>query len=199
MPDSEGGEVMKKIFAIEADWEGSAHKQSSILPMLQCINGIYPMVKYIFRTANTKEELKYCLTKFKQISKKNGDYCALIFSGHGSPGNIKFGKEFITIEQLTELVDKVGTRLFDGHLVHFDACSVMKNSDKELKEFIHITGASLVTGFNKDIDFIESLALEMIFIDYLRGNKPLSAYNKAKKNHAELCKRTGFIAMRKNK
>lgn len=73
-------EIMKRIFTIESDWEGSAKKQGSILPMLQCINVIYPSVKYIFRTANTKEELRYCLTKFKQMSRKNGDYCAFFLS-----------------------------------------------------------------------------------------------------------------------
>lgn len=92
----------------------------------------------------------------------------------------------------------MGDRLFEGHLVHFDACSVMKNSDNEIKEFINSTGASLVTGFDCDVDFIESLALEMIFIDYLSDCKqPYTAYKKIIKNHSELCKRTGFIAVRK--
>lgn len=189
---------MKLIFTVESDWEGSAKKQSSILPMLQCINGIYPSVKYIFRTANTKEELRYCLTKFKQISKKNGDYCALFFSGHGSPGKIHLGKVTLTLKDLAKVANDVKEGLFDGHLVHFDACSVVRDSDSELKEFINSTGASLVTGFGCDVDFIESLALEMIFVDYLRYYKqPYSAYNKITKNHPELCKRTGFIAVRK--
>ena len=70
--------------------------------------------------------------------------------------------------------------------------------DNELKEFINSTGASLVAGFDCDVDFIESLALEMIFIDYLSDCKqPYTAYKKITKNHTELCKRTGFIAMQK--
>jgi len=189
---------MKLIFAIESDWEGSAKKRSSILPMLQCINGIYPSVKYIFRTANTKEELKYCLTKFKQISKTNGDFCALFYSGHGSPGKIHLSKGILTLKDLAKVANEVEEGLFDGHLVHFDACSVVKNSDSEIKEFINSTGASLVTGFDCDVDFIESLALEMIFIDYLGDTKqPYSAYNKIIKENSELCARTGFIAVRK--
>jgi hypothetical protein len=166
--------------------------------MLQCINGIYPSVRYIFRTANTKEELRYCLTKFKQISNKNGDYCALFFSGHGSPGKIHFSKDTLSLRDLANVANDVEERLFDGHLVHFDACSVVRNSDSELKEFINSTGALLVTGFGCDVDFIESLALEMIFIDYLSDYKqPNSAYNKVIKNHSELCKRTEFVAVRK--
>ena len=120
----------------------------------------------------------------------------MFFSGHGSPGKINFGKQSMMLQKLAIVANEVGPRLFDGHLVHFDACSVMKNSNKELKKFINSTGASLVTGFESDVDFIESLALDMIFIDYLRLNKALSAYNKIKKNHSELCKRTGLIAIR---
>ena len=48
------------------------------------------------------------------------------------------------------------------------------------------------------MDFIESFALEMIYIDYLNdSNTPYKAYKNVLKNHSELSKRTGFIAIRK--
>lgn len=189
---------MKLIFSIESDWENSAKKQSSILPMLQCINGIYPNIKYIFRTANTKEEFLYCLKKFKQISKSNGDFCSLFLSGHGEPGQMYFGKEVLTLSDLADLSAEVGPRLFDGHLVHFDACSVLKDSEKDAKRFINSTGAALATGFTTDVDFIESLALEMLYIDNLtKYKRPVIAYKNIKKLYFELCQRTGFIEIRK--
>ncbi|MBP7279809.1 MAG: hypothetical protein KBA11_10395, partial [Sedimentibacter sp.] len=59
------------------------------------------------------------------------------------------------------------------------------------------TGAKLVSGFCNDVDFIESYALEMIYIDYLSdSNTPYKAYKEVIKNHSELSKRTGFIAIR---
>lgn len=189
---------MKLIFSIESDWENSAKKQSSILPMLQCINGIYPNVKYIFRTANTKEELLYCLKKFKQISKTNGDFCSLFLSGHGEPGQMHFGKDVLTLSDLADLSAEVGPRLFDGHLVHFDACSVLKDSEKDAERFINSTGAALATGFTTDVDFIESLALEMLYIYYLKEyKKPISAYKKINTLYSALCKQTGFTAIKK--
>jgi len=189
---------MKLIFVIESDWESSAKKQSSILPMLQCINGVYPSVKYIFRTANTKDELRYCLGKFKQVSRTNDDFCALFFSGHGSSGQVFLGREALSLKELAEVANEVGEKLFESHLVHFDACSVIKNLEQDVNEFIKLTGAALVTGFGCDVDFIESFALEMIFIDYLSDYKqPYRAYNKIIKNHSELCTRSEFMAVRK--
>lgn len=103
----------------------------------------------------------------------------------------------MTLIDLANEANKIEERLFDGHLVHFDACSLIKDSDSQIREFINLTGTSLVTGFSYDVDFIESLALEMIFIDYLGDyRQPYSAYKKIVKNHSELCKRTGFIAVR---
>jgi hypothetical protein len=188
---------MKLIFSIESDWEGSAKKQSSILPMLQCISGIYPSIKHIFRTANTKDELSYCLGKFKQVSRTNGDFCAVFFSGHGSPGQVFLGQKPLTLQELAEVASEVEEKLFDGCLVHFDACSVVKDSEETVKDFMKSTGAALVTGFACDMDFIESFALEMIFIDYLSEYKqPYRAFNKLIKNHSELCKRTELMPFR---
>ncbi len=185
---------MKLVFCIEADWEGSAKKQSSILPMLQCISGIYPTkVKYIFRTANTVAEFKYCLKKFKQISKTNGDFCALFICGHGEPGIIHLGNDSLSIEQLTEISKEIGENLYSGHLIHFDSCSVIKGTKKRIKKFMKLTGASCVTGFEDDVDFIDSLALEMIFIDCLSDNKNVSkAVKEFSEEHSSICKRLKF-------
>lgn len=189
---------MKLIFSIESDWEGSFKKQSSILPMLQCINGVYPSVKYIFRTANTEDELKYCLKKFKQVSKANNDFCAIFFSGHGSPGQIFFGGNPVSLQELATLANEVGEKLFTNHLVHFDACSLVKDSEQEIQDFIKLTGAKYVSGFCTDVDFIESYAFEMIFIDYLSEYKqPHYAINKIMKNHSEFCKLTDFRTFHK--
>lgn len=185
---------MKLVFCIEADWERSAKKKSSILPMLQCINGVYPTkVKYIYRTANTVAEFKYCLKKFKQISKVNGNFCALFICGHGEPGIMHFGDDSLSLEQLSEISKEIGENLYSGHLIHFDSCSVVKGTKRRIKKFMKLTGASCVTGFDDDVDFIESLAFEMIFIDYLSNyNNINDAVKEFSKEHSSICKRLKF-------
>ncbi|WP_425800824.1 DUF6642 family protein [Desulfitobacterium sp. Sab5] len=185
---------MKLVFCVESDWEGSARKQSSILPMLECINGVYPDLKYIFRTANTKEELKYCLGKFKQVNSADKDFCVFIFSGHGTPGKIRFGKKGISLSELGLIVQEVDDELFKKHVVHFDSCSVSKNS-AEVQDFLRQTRADLVTGFSSEVDFIESLAFEMIYLDYLRDDKPKNVekrLQRLQKDHKGFCDRLKF-------
>lgn len=55
------------------------------------------------------------------------------------------------------------------------------------------TGASCVTGFEDDVYFIESPALEMIFIDCLSDNKNVSkAVKEFSEEHSSICKRLKF-------
>lgn len=77
---------MKKLFCIESDWDRQPQREKSILPLLQCIKGVYPEFDYIYRTANTKEEQIYCLKKFKSIRKQNNDFYTMVFCGHGRTG-----------------------------------------------------------------------------------------------------------------
>lgn len=77
---------MKKLFCIESDWDRQPQREKSILPLLQCIKGVYPEFDYIYRTANTKEEEIYCLKKFKSIRKQNNDFYTMVFCGHGRTG-----------------------------------------------------------------------------------------------------------------
>lgn len=122
----------------------------------------------------------------------------MFISGHGEPGQMHFGKDLLTLSDLADLSAEVGPRLFDDHLVHFDSCSVLKDAEEEAKRFINSTGATLKTGFTTDVDFIESLALEMLYIDFLNTYKrPIYAYKKILENYSELCHRTGFMVVRK--
>jgi hypothetical protein len=168
---------MKKIFCIESDWENTPEKKASILPLLECIKGIYPAFDYIYRTANTKEELIYCLHKFKSLRKIKDDFHAIVFCGHGGTGKINLGngKNFteITLKELAEICQEIDNNLFLNHLVHFDSCSTIKTSKKKLQEFKESTGAAAVTGFSKDVEFIDSYALEMILFESLLNEKSI--------------------------
>lgn len=162
--------------------------------MLQCIKGIYPTkVKYIFRTANTVAEFKYCLKKLKQINKANDDFCVLFLCGHGEPGKIHFGEDSLSLEQLAEASMQIKENLFSGHLIQFDSCSVVKGTENRIKKFMKLTGASYVTGFRDDVDFIESLAFEMIFIDFLSNHKNIEeAIKDFSAVHSSLCEKLKF-------
>jgi hypothetical protein len=179
---------MKKLFCIESDWDSQPQREKSMLPLLECIRGVYPEFEYIYRTANTKEELEYCLKKFKSIRRQSNDFYTIVFCGHGRTGKFALGDEKngseLTLKALAEICQSVGKKLFLNQHVHFDSCSILKTSESNLNLFTEMTGAEAVTGFSKKVDFIDSYALEMVLFEtLLNSNNVMKALKKFEKKH----------------
>ncbi|MEI7677542.1 MAG: DUF6642 family protein [Bacteroidales bacterium] len=189
---------MKKIFCIESDWEDKSKKEKSILPLLECIKGVYPDFDFIYRTANTKEEYIYCLSRFKKLITPKNDFHLVLFCGHGRSGKISIGnskesKEY-SIKEIGEMCQEVAPQLLKNHMVHFDSCRILSTSESRLNEFMEMTGAIAVSGFSKNVDFIESYALEMILFETLLNERDSKkALNKFFKKHENgLCSMNKF-------
>lgn len=189
---------MKKLFCIESDWDIQPESKKSMLPLLECIRGVYPEFEYIYRTANTKEELIYCLKKFKSIRKLKNDFYTIVFCGHGKTGKFKLGDDKngreLTLKELADICQTVSDKLFLNQHVHFDSCSILKTSDSKLNPFRETTGAEAVTGFSKKVGFIDSYALEMVLFEaLLSSNNITSALKKFYKKHETgLCEINDF-------
>lgn len=190
---------MKSIFCIEADWEGTRPKRISIAPMLECMSGIYPDLKCFFRTANTLEELTYCLNKFNDIKYDNGGgFYVVLFAAHGQPGMLRFGDDWVSLDDLVRIAIGIDDEIFYGDIVHFDACHVMKVNPKTVREFMVETGAGVVTGFNRKVGMVDSVAFAMILVEALRAKaNPKKAVEYTLKNYADLCNRLKFKALYK--
>lgn len=189
---------MKKLFCIESDWDSQPQREKSILPLLECIKGVYPEFEYIYRTANTKEELIYCLKKFKSIRKLTNDFYTIVFCGHGRTGIFTLGDGIngiqLTLKKLGEICQSVNKNLFLHQHVHFDSCSILKTPDSNLDLFTEMTGAEAVTGFSRNVDFIDSYALEMVLFETLLNSnnikKGLQKFDK--KHQTGLCEINKF-------
>lgn len=193
---------MKNIFCIEADWEATRPKRISIAPMLECMSGIYPDLKCFFKTANTLEELTYCLNKLNEIKYSNrgsGPY-VVIFAAHGQPGMLKFGREWVNLDDIVRIAIGIDDELFYDDVVHFAACHMMKANPKTVREFMVETGAGVVTGFNGRVGMVDSVAFAMILVETLRAKgNPKKAVDYALKNYTDLCNRLKFKALYKKR
>ncbi len=190
----------KKFFVIESDWFSSEKDQHSILPLLECIKGVEQDFDYYFRTANTKEELIYCLHKFKSLRfSKDEPFNVLVICGHGSKGiiNIGTGTNLITeltLNNLSDICSEVAENLLEDVLIHFDSCYVLQASNTLLTRFAEKTGATAISGFTKEADFINSYALELIlFRDLMYSNNAKKTLLNFKDKHSTgLGKINGF-------
>ena len=182
----------KHIFCIEGYWEHDRKKKTSVEKALEFLE-LNSNFKKTCLHSSTREELKEHIKEFKL--KRSDEYSILYFAFHGSSNSLHIGKR-----QKINLQDSAKENLADiingaaaGKIIHFGSCSTLAMDRKEITKFRKDTGAVAISGYNKDIPFIESTFLDMLFFDLCQEFKAPSAIdNHMKKNYRGLINRTGF-------
>ncbi|TAK79531.1 MAG: hypothetical protein EPO16_01860 [Dehalococcoidia bacterium] len=112
------------------------------------------------------------------------------FAFHGSPGTIRIGRKHIDLEHLGRLLEKRA----QGKTLYFGSCSTVQVSDAELDQFKRTTGARVIAGFTKDVDWLESAAFDLLalraFTHFARID---GARNWLRRNYPDLVSRNRFV------
>jgi hypothetical protein len=176
----------KNVFCLEGDWQKDMRDNSSIraaLTFLQQNNDI----KYIYKQCGTRENLEYYLSLWKL--KKYAAYSIAYFAFHGKPECIQVGKEFVTLDELADMMQ-------DGcqnKIIHFGSCKTLDTDEKTIKKFLEHTGALCVCGFETEINFVESSAFDMILIEMFQQYKDIRMLDKnIRKNYRSFVRRLQF-------
>ena len=70
-------------------------------------------------------------------------------------------------------------RQLNGIIVHFGSCSTLNTTEKNITDFINRTGCALISGYKKDVPYIDSSAFELLYFNVLNTYK---TYTSIKKN-----------------
>jgi hypothetical protein len=180
---SRGGNV----FCLESFWhkrlDGDRLSVRPLLELLHTSRG----TKYIHLTCNTVEELTFNLRQHRRYR----SYGVLYLAFHGSRGRLLLadGSE-LPVEQLTEMA----SGRLEGCLVHFGSCWTALDDD-QLYNFLTQTGAALVTGYTKAVDWIDSASMDLLILDWAKEYaNAKSLIDKIADTYAGLMKETGFTA-----
>ncbi|MEW6467781.1 MAG: DUF6642 family protein [Bacteroidota bacterium] len=179
-------EYQKNVFCLEGDWAADLSDRSSIKAALNFMSHNFG-VQYIYKQCGTKDNLQYYLDRWK--NKKYKSYSICYFAFHGQPGKLEVGKDLVTMEELAKMLGGA----CKNKIIHFGTCKVLYTEKKRIDEFLRETGALCVSGFQADVDFLESSLFDMILIDmyqqYLNMGKVEAAI---KKNYRSLAHRLKF-------
>lgn len=184
-----GGRVSKairngNIFCLESLWSDSTdHPRQSVLPLLDTLQRAYD-IRLTHLNCNTKDEFFYNLGLSK------GNYGIIYISTHGESTKIKLHSGDIDLEELSI---RMG-RKFKNCGIHFASCSTLKTDKKNLEDFVQKTGVSFVSGYKKDVYWIPSAAVDLVYLDYLIDDiaHPEKAVLKMKKMLNPSNKELGF-------
>ena len=157
----------KGIFCLEAcAWFGGLKDRTSVEPVLRLLETAKDYrVPYLHHDVGTRHEFDFYLEKWKQPRFAN--YPILYLGFHGTPRSIEVGEGEDKAIELTDLAERLETSCA-GRIVHFGACSTLAAPDELLDKFLDRTGALAVSGYGRDVYWLESAAFEVLLLGYLQ-------------------------------
>lgn len=112
----------------------------------------------------TEHEFEYRLKKW--ALREFSDYPILYLGFHGDAGVISLDDEFeVTLEYLGNVLES----RCKHRVVHFGSCLTMAVNEECLNEFRQRTGALAVLGYEKTVDWIDSMAFEILLLGRLQS------------------------------
>lgn len=152
----------KGIFCLEGDWWNDLNQSGSVKPMLDLISaGAQFAVPSVHRDVATRDELGFYLRKWVQGRYKK--YPLLFLAFHGSEGalHLSDGRRAESRVELDHLGELLEGRCA-GRVIHFDGCSTVVGDVRHLKRFLTRTRALAVTGFTKDVPWLDAAAFDIL-------------------------------------
>ncbi|MEV4711544.1 hypothetical protein [Micromonospora sp. NPDC049374] len=149
------------VFCVEGLWHDNLTDRGSVLPTLELLERL-GVLRFIHRDTATPQELRYFLDRW--LSRKYAAYEVGFFALHGSPSEVHLSDSYSV--SLTEVASWMSGRCL-GKRLYFGSCSALRASESALREFLEETQASMVCGFTKKIDWIESAAFETVILNRL--------------------------------
>lgn len=177
-------EIQRNIFVLEAEWSKNNQDKKSVSQLLGFLSDVLN-VDYFHRRIATKKELFYHLKK-----SLDDNYEIVYLSFHGWEGRISSEGFEIEIEDLYKYKSKLKDKI-----IHFGSCRTLRLDEDKLQEIKANLEAKYISGYTKDVDWIDSALLEIAYFNYWQYYKKRGAdLNKTlQKNYEVLYNRLGFV------
>jgi hypothetical protein len=151
----------RNIYCLEGNWNKNPRSHQSVKPMLVLLR-TFANIKYVYYKCDTKDEFYKRLQQFTKGTYKN--YSVLYLAFHGKPNRIEVEKQYITLKEIaTALEGKLANKI-----VHFGSCSTLRTSEKNIQNFMTTTNCQFISGYRKDVDYIEACAFELLYFESLQ-------------------------------
>jgi hypothetical protein len=152
------------IFCLEGDWWGDLSQPSTVKSLLELLSNLYPHPPHIYRSIGTRAEFEYSLSKWTQ--RRYAGYPILYIAFHGESNAIFVGDRRSAggVVTLDEIAERLEGRCRNA-IIHFAACSTLKCDKRHLDRFLAKTGAVAVSGYKREVMWVESTAFELLVLN----------------------------------
>ncbi|MBP5368228.1 MAG: hypothetical protein J6Z01_07245 [Bacteroidales bacterium] len=185
---------MNKIFCLETEWDKSIQdlkKKSAAKSLLEFIENTMN-IPYAFRQVATSQDFEYYINHLNYSSYSAYDMVYLCF--HGAKSAIEFANGVNL--NLRTFANK-HENLFLNRNVHFGSCSSLRMKEEEIKAFKRHTNARMITGYTRDVDFMNSFVFELWLLSTIAAHPNYTAKGVMTRAVLEMpshVKKFGFVA-----
>lgn len=110
---------------------------------------------------------------------------------HGEESELDLGAATVTLDAL----DRTLSGDCRGRVLLFATCLALGADDAALKRLVPRTVARAITGYQTEVDCLESAAFEALMLDQLLDDHRTDAFSrKHQTDHGEMTKRLGLVA-----
>lgn len=189
------------IICLDTEWRYNHHRKKDKFNLkceygLEAIKAYHDDFDFIYEKFLTRVDLQHYMQQFngKQMKAK---YQVIYVSCHGEESSISFEGEkkkklkSISLDDLAVLYDG----FFENRIVHFSSCSTMCDIEAA-KRFKRKAHAKRVSGYQTDVDPMDSFILDMAYFNALQYytidtlKKPTSIFQQ---HYASLIDYLGFV------
>jgi hypothetical protein len=157
----------KNIFCIEGSWDYNLKNKRSIKAALEFLE-LNSGIKSIRKDCSTISQFNSLLSTSLQKTYK--EYGIIYLSFHGKPGLLKVEKrKKFSLDMISGFLEGKAK----DKIIHFGSCSTLDLPPRELRAFWHETGALAISGYTKDIDFIDSTILDILYFRICQNYKKI--------------------------
>ncbi|MGW0227899.1 DUF6642 family protein [Actinopolymorpha singaporensis] len=149
------------VFCLEGQWDENLTDTSSVRPALELLERL-GYIQFIHKDVATVPELDHFLERWAR--RAYSDFAVGYFAMHGESSKLRLSNG--NVVPLHHIAQHLEGRC-GGRRLYFGSCSVMNASDASLTDFLKLTGAELICGYTKDVDWLDSAAFDVAFLGHL--------------------------------
>ena len=165
-------------------WSSDLGATESVSGLLRLLEDVYG-VPSVHRDAATWPELSFYLESWLSF-RRNAPVGYFAF--HGTDGGFELAGEHVTLADFGDQLRGACA----GKTLLFTSCSTLSEPDAAMN-LRKVSGAAAVCGYRWDVDWGESLALEVLLLPRLvRSHKPGYTFRGLEQRYPDLISRLGF-------
>jgi hypothetical protein len=150
--------------------------------------------EFVHRHAFGETEFESYLRQ-RQRDRRIRTYGTVYFAFHGTRRGLMVGDADISLDNLAR---QIGS-LPDG-VVHLGSCSVLQQDRAAARGFLDATGARLLSGYEREVAWLDSAALDTAWLGYLASyERPGDALRQFKKRYTSLIAHLKWQAVARSK